>query len=79
MEYKKKYYLVDRYYCFVSDGLASNSIDNLFKGFKSKFNIILDRVFQERILKVDDPMNVNYKFIKNQLCVTIPLLVDQVN
>lgn len=35
MEYNKKYYLVDRYYCFLVDGLANQAVNSMFISFKS--------------------------------------------
>lgn len=35
MEWNTKYYLTDRYYCFVVDGLAGDSVDLLYKDIRS--------------------------------------------
>lgn len=56
----------DYSYCFV----------NLEVNIK---DIQLDRVFQERITKVDDPIEVNWKCVRDSLRSVIPILVDKVN
>lgn len=35
MEWNTKYYLTDRYYCFIVDGLAGDSVDLLYKDIRS--------------------------------------------
>lgn len=54
----------------------SYCFDNLKVNIK---DIQLDRVFQERITKVDDPIEVNWKCVRDSLRSVIPILVDKVN
>lgn len=54
----------------------SYCFDNLEVNIK---DIQLDRVFQERITKVDDLIEVNWKCVRDSLRSVIPILVDKVN
>lgn len=41
--------------------------------------LYVDRVFQERITRANDPVDVAYKFVRDCLDSVLPLLVDKVN
>ena len=55
MEFEDAYYLIDRYYCFVTDGIVDESLELLVKKIRAE-------IFQHRVVNAHDPNYVNVNF-----------------